>query len=71
VRRIGSSDRGPERTKLILDVDLLPLLTNEDHPIDGVFLIKNSELAPHVAKVVNPQRDLQIKDYPIGQGIGL
>ena len=58
MRRIGSSDRGPERTKLILDVDLLPILANEDHLIDGVLLIEHSELAPHVAKVVNPQRDL-------------
>ena len=58
MRRIGRSDRGPKRTKFILDVDLLTLLADEDHLIDGIFLIEHSELAPYIAKVVNPQRNL-------------
>jgi hypothetical protein len=49
MRRIGSSDRGPKRTKLILDVDLLTLLANEDHLIDRIFLIEHSELASNIA----------------------
>ena len=58
MRRIGRSDRGPEGTKFILDVDLLTLLANEYHLIDGIFLIEHSELASNIAKVVNPQRNL-------------
>jgi hypothetical protein len=49
MRRIGSSDRGPKRTKFILDVDLLTLLANEDHLIDRIFLIEHSELASNIA----------------------
>jgi hypothetical protein len=51
----------PERTQLILDVNLLSLFTDKNDSVNWILRIEEPELSPNITEVVDPHGGLNIE----------